>query len=140
MAESTTASPEPRGADSRACGIRAAIFSTYPTPRNPPCSTRRNRPFRSWSSMSNVKLSDSGQTVANAAEDVRGRKVKDKEGKDLGTVDGPASSWASVLLHLAGRSSRGNRASLASVADPFLLLSIKGCATRGLGTPYRRKR
>ncbi len=33
------------------------------------------------------KLSDSGQTVANAAEDIRGRKVKDKDGKDLGTVD-----------------------------------------------------
>ena len=33
------------------------------------------------------KLSDTGQTVANAAEDIRGRKVKDKDGKELGTVD-----------------------------------------------------
>ena len=34
-----------------------------------------------------IKLSDSGQTVASAAEDIRGRKVKDKDGKDLGKVD-----------------------------------------------------
>ncbi|MBJ7593556.1 MAG: PRC-barrel domain-containing protein [Candidatus Dormibacteraeota bacterium] len=33
------------------------------------------------------KLSDSGQTVANPADDIRGRKVKDKDGKDLGKVD-----------------------------------------------------
>ncbi len=33
------------------------------------------------------KLSDSGQTVANPADDIRGRKVKDKDGKDLGRVD-----------------------------------------------------
>ncbi len=33
------------------------------------------------------KLSDSGQTVAHADEDVRGRKVKDKDGKDIGKVD-----------------------------------------------------
>lgn len=33
------------------------------------------------------KLSDSGQTVANAADDIRGRKVKDKDGNDLGKVD-----------------------------------------------------
>ncbi len=33
------------------------------------------------------KLSDSGQTVANPADDIRGRKVKDKNGKDLGKVD-----------------------------------------------------
>lgn len=34
-----------------------------------------------------IKLSDSGQTVSNADEDIRGRKVKDKDGEDLGTVD-----------------------------------------------------
>ena len=33
------------------------------------------------------KLSDSGQTVADAAEDIRGRKVKDKDGSDIGRVD-----------------------------------------------------
>ncbi len=33
------------------------------------------------------KLSDSGQTVASADEDIRGRKVKDKDGHDVGTVD-----------------------------------------------------
>lgn len=33
------------------------------------------------------ELSDSGQTVAHADEDVRGRKVKDKDGKDIGKVD-----------------------------------------------------
>jgi len=33
------------------------------------------------------KLSDSGQTVAHSDEDVRGRKVKDKDGKDIGKVD-----------------------------------------------------
>lgn len=33
------------------------------------------------------KLSDIGQVVANADEDIRGRKVKDKDGNDLGKVD-----------------------------------------------------
>ncbi len=33
------------------------------------------------------KLSDSGQTVASADEDIRGRKVKDKDGHDVGRVD-----------------------------------------------------
>jgi sporulation protein YlmC with PRC-barrel domain len=32
------------------------------------------------------KLSDTGQTVADPAEDIRGRSVKDKEGGDIGTV------------------------------------------------------
>ena len=33
-----------------------------------------------------VRLSDSGETVANAAEDIRDRDVKDKDGADLGKV------------------------------------------------------
>jgi sporulation protein YlmC with PRC-barrel domain len=33
------------------------------------------------------RLSDTGQTVANADDDIRGRKVKAKDGEDLGTVD-----------------------------------------------------
>ncbi len=33
------------------------------------------------------KLSDTGQTVSNAADDICGRKVKDKDGNDLGKVD-----------------------------------------------------
>lgn len=33
-----------------------------------------------------IKLSDSGQTVVPSTDDVRGRKVRDKDGKDLGTV------------------------------------------------------
>lgn len=33
------------------------------------------------------KLSDTGQTIANAADDIRGRNVKDKDGNDIGTVD-----------------------------------------------------
>src|SRR5450759_5707682 len=33
------------------------------------------------------KLSASGQTIANADHDIRGRKVKDKDGKDVGKVD-----------------------------------------------------
>jgi sporulation protein YlmC with PRC-barrel domain len=33
------------------------------------------------------KLSDSGQTIANADHDIRGRKVKDKAGNDVGRVD-----------------------------------------------------
>lgn len=33
------------------------------------------------------KLSDTGQTVADPAEDIRGRKVKDKGGEDIGRVD-----------------------------------------------------
>jgi sporulation protein YlmC with PRC-barrel domain len=32
------------------------------------------------------KLSDTGKTVDDAANDIRGRKVKDKDGKDLGKV------------------------------------------------------
>ncbi|MEO6885924.1 MAG: PRC-barrel domain-containing protein [Jatrophihabitantaceae bacterium] len=32
------------------------------------------------------KLSDSGQTIEPMAEDIRGRTVKDKDGKDLGKV------------------------------------------------------
>jgi sporulation protein YlmC with PRC-barrel domain len=32
------------------------------------------------------KLSDTGKTVDGAANDIRGRKVKDKDGKDLGKV------------------------------------------------------
>lgn len=34
-----------------------------------------------------VKLSDTGQTVASADNDIRGRTVKDKDGNDLGKVD-----------------------------------------------------
>jgi len=34
-----------------------------------------------------VRLGDSGRTVADPAEDVRGRKVKDRTGEDLGTVE-----------------------------------------------------
>ncbi len=34
------------------------------------------------------KLHDSGETVANTAEDVRGRKVVDKAGDKVGTVEG----------------------------------------------------
>lgn len=33
-----------------------------------------------------IKLSDTGQTVDNAGDDVRGRKVKDKDGNDVGKV------------------------------------------------------
>ena len=33
------------------------------------------------------KLSETGQTVANADDDIRGRNVKAKDGSDLGTVD-----------------------------------------------------
>ncbi len=33
------------------------------------------------------KLSDSGLTVTTPAEDVRGRKVLDREGEEIGTVD-----------------------------------------------------
>jgi sporulation protein YlmC with PRC-barrel domain len=33
------------------------------------------------------KLSDSGLTVASSAEDVRGRKVLDRHGEEVGTVD-----------------------------------------------------
>ncbi len=32
------------------------------------------------------KLSDTGKTVDSAANDIRGRKVKDKDGEDLGKV------------------------------------------------------
>ena len=32
-------------------------------------------------------LTDFGKTVADAADDIRGRKVKDKDGNDLGKVD-----------------------------------------------------
>lgn len=34
-----------------------------------------------------VRLSDSGQTVADPAEDVRGRKVYDTRGDELGEID-----------------------------------------------------
>ncbi len=34
-----------------------------------------------------LKLSDSGMTVADPAEDVRGRKVLDRSGEEVGTVD-----------------------------------------------------
>ncbi len=34
------------------------------------------------------KLSDTGETVANPDEDVRGRKVLDSSGEDIGSVDG----------------------------------------------------
>jgi sporulation protein YlmC with PRC-barrel domain len=34
-----------------------------------------------------VKLGDTDQTVARGDEDIRGRKVKDKNGEDLGEVD-----------------------------------------------------
>ncbi len=34
------------------------------------------------------KLSDTGETVARADEDVRGRKVLDDVGEEIGTVDG----------------------------------------------------
>jgi sporulation protein YlmC with PRC-barrel domain len=33
------------------------------------------------------QLSASGQTIANADHDIRGRKVKDKAGNEIGTVD-----------------------------------------------------
>ncbi|HUY25118.1 MAG TPA: PRC-barrel domain-containing protein, partial [Candidatus Saccharimonadales bacterium] len=33
------------------------------------------------------KLSDSGQTIASSDQDVRGRKVKDKAGNEVGRVD-----------------------------------------------------
>jgi len=33
-----------------------------------------------------IKLRDIGQTVADPAEDLRGRHVKDKDGHDIGTV------------------------------------------------------
>ena len=33
------------------------------------------------------KLRDTGQTITNAAEDIRGRKVHDKNGIDLGKAD-----------------------------------------------------
>jgi sporulation protein YlmC with PRC-barrel domain len=34
-----------------------------------------------------VKLSDSDQMVGDPAEDIRGRKVRDRDGNDLGRVD-----------------------------------------------------
>lgn len=40
----------------------------------------------SQSSATIRKLSDSSETVTPAAKDIRGRKVKDKDGKDLGKV------------------------------------------------------
>lgn len=33
-----------------------------------------------------IKMSDTGQTVADSADDIRGRKVKDKDGIDIGKV------------------------------------------------------
>jgi sporulation protein YlmC with PRC-barrel domain len=38
-------------------------------------------------SVSLVKLSDSGQVLADPAEDVRDRKVRDRDGNDIGKVD-----------------------------------------------------
>ncbi len=35
-----------------------------------------------------LKLADTGETVASADEDVRGRKVLDNAGKKVGTIDG----------------------------------------------------
>ncbi len=34
------------------------------------------------------KLRDMGETVSSPDEDIRGRTVKDKDGQDLGTIDG----------------------------------------------------
>ncbi|MGO9205224.1 MAG: PRC-barrel domain-containing protein [Candidatus Limnocylindrales bacterium] len=34
------------------------------------------------------KLHDLGETVSSSDEDIRGRMVKDKDGRDLGTIDG----------------------------------------------------
>jgi sporulation protein YlmC with PRC-barrel domain len=34
-----------------------------------------------------IKLSDSGQTIADSGQDIRGRTVKDKAGNDVGRVD-----------------------------------------------------
>ncbi len=34
------------------------------------------------------RIHDAGETVANADEDVRGRKVQDNEGNSVGTIDG----------------------------------------------------
>ncbi len=34
------------------------------------------------------RLRDMGETVATSDEDIRGRMVKDKDGRDLGTIDG----------------------------------------------------
>lgn len=34
-----------------------------------------------------IRLSDTGQTVADPEEDIRGRNVKDKDGDDIGKVD-----------------------------------------------------
>ncbi len=34
------------------------------------------------------KLRDMGETVSSPDEDIRGRMVKDKDGRDLGTIDG----------------------------------------------------
>ncbi len=34
------------------------------------------------------KLRDMGETVSSSDEDIRGRMVKDKDGRDLGTIDG----------------------------------------------------
>ena len=33
-----------------------------------------------------IKLRDSGQTVADPADDLRGRRVQDRDGQDIGTV------------------------------------------------------
>lgn len=33
-----------------------------------------------------IKLRDTGQTVADPADDLRGRRVRDKDGQDIGTV------------------------------------------------------
>lgn len=36
-----------------------------------------------------ITMSDTGQTVADSADDIRGRKVKDKDGIDIGEVHDP---------------------------------------------------
>jgi hypothetical protein len=35
-----------------------------------------------------VRLRDTDQTVSRSGEDIRGRMAKDKDGRDLGTIDG----------------------------------------------------
>jgi hypothetical protein len=36
-----------------------------------------------------VRLRDTDQTVSSSGEDIRGRMAKDKDGRDLGTIEGP---------------------------------------------------
>jgi hypothetical protein len=35
-----------------------------------------------------VRLRDTDQTVSSSDEDIRGRMAKDKDGRDLGTIEG----------------------------------------------------